>query len=205
MEPHERALFSVPPPQPPQIPTKRESEKTAGKARRQTVFNVAQGEVTTGPPTTRARPRQHTAVAAVLGGDLHSRIVRGGQSNKGEVDLEVLLHGVEKLCNVYPRPDALERIGAIRRKNTQQWDTMAYYESGIAKQQEEASRRFNKDHLFSDEEDDDEEKNDAGDDRMTEEELRREEEEVRRLERRQRELRERLRTMGKDMSGLGYM
>lgn len=140
----------------------------------------------------------------MLGGDLHSQIVRGGHSNKGEVDLEVLLHGVEKLCNVYPRPDALERIGAIRRKNAQQWDTMEYFERGIAKQQEEASRRFNKDHLFSDDEEEDE-VDGAGDGRMTEEELRREEEEVRRFERRQRELRERLRTMGKDMSGLGYM
>lgn len=202
-EPHERALFSVPPPPPPQIPTKRETEKAASKNRRQTVFNVAQGEVTTGPPTTRSRPRQHTAVAAVLGGDLHSQIVRSGMSNKGDVDMEVLLQGAEKLYNVYPRPGALEQIAALRRKEAHQSDNLAYFEAKVAEQQEEALRRYHKDPLYSDDEEEEDEL--EGDDAMTEEELRREEEELRQLERKKRELQERLRTMGKDLGGLMNM
>lgn len=195
VEDHERALFSVPPPPPPQIPTtKRETDKAAAKSRRQTVFNVAQGEVTTGPPTTRSRPRQHTAVAAVLGGDLHSRIVRsGGSSNKGEVDLDILLYGAEKLYHVYPRHGALEQIAALRRKEAQQNDNQTYFEAKVAAQEEEARRRYHKDdYLFSEDEEDEEVA--EGSDGMTEEELRREEEELRQLERRKRELQERLRS-----------
>lgn len=60
-------------------------------------------------------PRRNTAVAAVLGKDLVEKIRRGGGGGagsglgyqayergreKGEVDVEVLLEGAEKLCNV---------------------------------------------------------------------------------------------------------
>lgn len=60
-------------------------------------------------------PRRNTAVAAVLGGDLVERIRRGGGGGagsglgyqsyergreKGEVDVDVLLEGAEKLCGV---------------------------------------------------------------------------------------------------------
>lgn len=59
-------------------------------------------------------PRRNTAVAAVLGGDLVEQIRQGGGGGpgtglgyggleareRGEVDVEVLLKGVEKLCAV---------------------------------------------------------------------------------------------------------
>jgi len=121
-ESHERALFSVPPPAPPpraQDP----SSSTFGAInnRRTTTFNasgrssVIDGSVGGGANAVRA-PRRNTAVAAVLGGDLVDRIRRGGgggvgsglgyrhfegrERERGEVDVEVLLEGAEKLCSV---------------------------------------------------------------------------------------------------------
>lgn len=173
--------------------------------RRQTVFNVAGGEVTTGPPSSR-RPRQHTAVAAVLGGDLHAQI-SGRRSSaqdgaKGDVDVEVLLMGAEKLCTVYPQPRAMDRIPALRQELAHQNETEAYYEARVA-EQNEALGRMNKDHLFHDDDDEEEEEEQAHQgDVWTDEELRREEEEVRELERKKRALQERLRDLSEDAKGL---
>ncbi|KAH8903261.1 DASH complex, subunit Spc34 [Coniochaeta sp. PMI_546] len=200
-EAHERALYSVPPPPPPIVAPKKEAEPPK---RRQTVFNVADGAVTTGPPSTR-RPRQHTAVAAVLGGDLHAQIVRRGKAEdgtKGDVDVEVLLRGAEKLCTVYPLPGAKERISSLRQRYAHQSNTLAYYEARV-EEQSEALGRMNKDHLFDD--DDDEEQEDATGfhgDVWTDEELRREEEEVRELDKMKRELQERLKDLDKDLAGV---
>ncbi|KAL1884131.1 hypothetical protein VTK73DRAFT_6800 [Phialemonium thermophilum] len=215
-EAHERALFSVPPPPP--LATSHSLDPPNPSNRRQTVFNVAGGEVTTGPPPDRlargagaAAPRRHTAVAAVLGGDLHAKIVRrgaggseggGGQTSKGDVDIELLLHGAEKLCTVYPLPGASERISAQRQKHAHQTNTLAYYEAKIAEQQE-ALARMNRDHFTDDEHGSEEAKVGLGRvDVVTEEDLRREEEEVRELEKKKRELEERLRAMEKDLGGL---
>jgi len=197
----------VPPPPPPA--TSQNPDPPKPSSRRQTVFNVAGGEVTTGPPTDRSTrgsaggPRRHTAVAAVLGGDLHAQIVRRGAGDgpaaKGDVDVEVLLHGAEKLCNVYPLPGAAERIPAQRQKYAHQSNTLAYYEAKIAEQQETLGR-MNKDH-FADEEDD-EEQGGAPAEAMTEEDLRREEEEVRELDKKKKELQARLRSLDKDLGGL---
>ena len=164
-------------------------------------------------------PRRHTAVAAVLGGDLHEQIRRserrGRNSTKGtgadDVDVELLLRSAEKLCGVYPLPGAPERIPALRSKLAHSRSTLAYYEARVA-EQAEALGRMNKDHWRDEEEDDEaggggeEEDDDAegvGD--VTEEDLVTEEEEVRDLERKKRELQERLRAMEKDLGGLMNM
>ncbi|KAK3305832.1 DASH complex subunit Spc34, partial [Chaetomium strumarium] len=156
-EAHERALFSVPPPAPPA--SRQNPDPPKPSSRRQTVFNVAAGEVTTGPPPNSTRSsgpvaRRNTAVVAVLGGDLHAQIVRGrgGQGGRGEggdVDIEVLLHGAEKLCAVYPLPGAVERIPAQRQKFAQQSNTLAYYEAKVAEQQE-ALERMNLEKVLDD-------------------------------------------------------
>ncbi|KAL2144957.1 hypothetical protein VTI28DRAFT_8301 [Corynascus sepedonium] len=224
-EAHERALFSVPaPPPPPQqsTATGRQIKPDPSKhsSRRQTVFNVAGGEVTTGPPPSSSRgagthtARRNTAVAAVLGGDLHAQIVRRGghqhqhqnQQGGGDVDIEVLLHGAEKLCAVYPLPGALERIPALRQKYAQQSATLAYYEGKVAEQQE-ALERMNLERVLGEDEgeegDGDEEEGKEGwETGMTEEDLRREEEEARALERKKRELQARLRAIESDLGGL---
>jgi hypothetical protein len=107
-ETHERALFSVPPPPPPK------AQDPSGNKRRTTVFQSQSAGPGLSADSVRA-PRRNTAVAAVLGKDLVERIRRGGGGGagsglgyqayergreKGEVDVEVLLEGAEKLCNV---------------------------------------------------------------------------------------------------------
>lgn len=96
-EQHERALFHLaPPPLPP---------KAAGRA--------AIGGEANARRATQYAPRQpkNKAVAAVLGGDLYQwtrrtedshagRQQQQQQQQKGEIDVEVLLHGAEKLAAV---------------------------------------------------------------------------------------------------------
>ncbi len=227
-EAHERALFSVPPPPPPStsVPTPHGAEPQKQSSRRQTVFNVASGEVTTaagGSGRNTSAPRRHTAVAAVLGGDLHEQIRRserrgaGGVGGKDDIDVEVLLRSAEKLCGVYPLPGALERIPAQRSRYAHSRSTLAYYEAKVSEQAETLGR-MNKDHWMEKGDDEDDEGDGDGDVGggaghggsgggyiVTEEELRREEEEVRELEKKKRELQERLCAMEKDLGGLMNM
>ncbi|KAK7732260.1 hypothetical protein SLS53_008549 [Cytospora paraplurivora] len=218
-ETHERALFSVPPPPPPS--TKPEPPEQSKSSRRQTVFNVAAGEVTTGPTSSRStgNPRRNTAVAAVLGGDLHAKITRRALASSrvegaaGDVDIEVLLRGAEKLCNVYPLPGALERIPALRQKWANQSNTLAYYEAKVAEQAERLGKMNRRPHDYAEQEPEQEQEDvemldvNAGimDSQMTEEDVRREEEEVRELDKKKKELQERLRAMDKDLGGLLHM
>ncbi|KAK3941315.1 reticulocyte-binding protein 2 a [Diplogelasinospora grovesii] len=204
-EAHERALFSVPPPPP--AATSKTPEPPASSTRRQTIFNVAGGEVTTGPPPNSTRSggpaRRKTAVAAVLGGDLHAQIVRrSGHHGGADVDIEVLLRGAEKLCNVYPLPGALERIPALRQKHAQQSNTLAYYEAKVAEQQETLEKMNMERRNDEEDEEDDVEGSVPEEGVFTEEDIKREEAEVRELEKKKRELQERLRALDKDLGGL---
>ncbi|CAK7201851.1 hypothetical protein SEUCBS139899_004566 [Sporothrix eucalyptigena] len=215
-EAHERALFSVPPPPPaakavqPEPASASNPDSTASSTRRrQTVFNVAAGEVTTGPPTVRpsAAPRRQTAVAAVLGGDLHAQIGRRAAKNGGDVDVNILLKGAEKLCSVYALPGALERIPVLRQKHAQQTNTLTYYENKVAEQAQrlEEMNRGRRGGGDGDDEDDDVSTMAAAaaqPEGPSEEELRHEENEIRELERKKKELQERLRAMDKDLGGL---
>ncbi|TWU75925.1 hypothetical protein ED733_006253 [Metarhizium rileyi] len=203
-EAHERALFSVPPPPPPATQGRRSAEPEAkSKGRRQTVFNVASGEVTTGPPTRgSANPRRQTAVAAVLGGEMHSQLRRGEMDRKGDVDVEILLRGAEKLCGVYELPGARDRISSLRNKHRNGKNTAAYYEARVAEQAGQLAS-MNKGWMNED----DDELNDAEDESelWTEDDLRREEAEAKEMEAKKRELQTRLRQMEKDLGGLMNM
>lgn len=222
-EAHERALFSVPAPLPAAKATPAETAAAAafksGKSdtassstkRRQTVFNVAAGEVTTGPPAARpsAAPRRQTAVAAVLGGDLHAQIGQraGGGNGGGDVDVNILLKGAEKLCSVYALPGALERIPVLRQKHAQQTSTLTYYEAKVAEQAQRLEgmnrdRRGGGDDDYDDDDDMSMAAAPAPVDGPTEEDLRQEEDEIRELERKKKELQEQLRAMDKDLGGL---
>ncbi|KAK4069666.1 uncharacterized protein Triagg1_6796 [Trichoderma aggressivum f. europaeum] len=205
-EAHERALFSVPPPPPATAaaskPLKSVETEIKPKNRRQTVFNVASGEVTTGP-TTRGAPHRRTAVAAVLGGEMHDELRRGEADRKGDLDVEVLLRGAEKLCGVYELPGARERITALRSRHRNGKNTTAYYEAKVAEQAEQLAS-MNKDWMDQSEKDR-EEPRDGGGDEWTEDDLRREEEEARQMEAKKRELQARLKSMEKDLGGLRNM
>ncbi|KAI1344420.1 DASH complex, subunit Spc34 [Xylariaceae sp. FL0016] len=204
-EAHEWALFSVPPP-PPAITAQPEDPAKKKPSRRQTVFNVTSGEVTTSNSNAERRtgvPRRHTAVSAVLGGDLHDQIRRSERRfGRDNVDVEMLLTGAEKLCGVYPLPGALDRIPAQRAKYANSLSTLAYYEAKVEEQAEKL-RAMNKDHWVDEDEDEeaDGEESNPGEIR-TEDSLRQEEEEVRELEKKKRDLQARLKAMEKDLGGL---
>jgi hypothetical protein len=125
----------------------------------------------------------------------------------GDVDVEILLKGAEKLCGVYELPGALSRIQELRSKWTALGATLVYYEGKVAEQAQalEAMNREWRDNGDFDGDFDGEEteaEGDGGGDILTLEELRAEEEDVRELEGRKRELQERLRAMEKDIGGL---
>ncbi len=90
-EAHERALFTLAP------------TDQASTSRRSTVHGLkSNGESINGSGLVRV-PRHDSAVATLLGGELGEQIRKGGTSDskeKGEVDVDVLLKGAEKLCGV---------------------------------------------------------------------------------------------------------
>jgi hypothetical protein len=202
-EPHERALFSVPPPQPPSTSSAPYPEKSTN--RRQTVFNVASGEVTTRAGPSARAPRRNTAVAAVLGAELHTEVKR--TEGNGEIDIEVLLRGAEKLNDVYSIPGVPKRIEALRTRHGQLMSTLAHYEAKVAKQERELGR-MNKGDGWSGDEDFDNDGERTPDSEaeegieVTDEDLGREEEEIRELERRKKELEDRVSGMERDLGGL---
>ena len=205
-ESHERALFSVPPPPPPTSsvpkPGEQDASGAASSGRRRTVFNVASGEVTTGPPTRgSAHPRRHTAVAAVLGGEMHEQLVRRGGDHRGDVDVEALLRGAEKLCGVYELPGARERIAALRAKFRNGRNTTAYYEKRVAEQAEQLAS-MNRDWMRDEEEEVEEVDGEDESQVWTEEDLRREEKAAREMEAKKMELQGSLRAMEKDLGAL---
>lgn len=163
--------------------------------------------MTTGPPKSRSagHPRRNTAVAAVLGGEMHATITKqvplSQREGGGDVELDMLLKGAEKLCHVYPLPGALERIPAIRQRWSNQAATLSYYEAKVAEQSERLGR-MNQMDIDSDQQQEYQGHDFVLDSMMTEEDLRREEEEVKELEKKKRELQQRLRAMDKDLGGL---
>jgi hypothetical protein len=91
-EQHERALFSI---APPPVPSKSQIQQISSN-----FTTPASRSIVTS--NTQRPPRRHTAVAAVLGGDLYRKTRTGhsGKQNKGDIDVELLLRGAEKLCRV---------------------------------------------------------------------------------------------------------
>ncbi|KAG9234224.1 DASH complex subunit Spc34 [Amylocarpus encephaloides] len=195
-EPHERALFSVPPPPPPPFASNPFPDV---KARRQTIFNVASGEVTTASSATSRVPRRNTAVAAVLGPELHSEVRK--TEGRGEINIEVLLRGVEKLNAVYEVRDVPQRVQNIRSRYGRLGDSVDHYENKVQRLGRELEGISRPDRWDDDDEDgggvyEEEEV------QVTDDDLRREEEEIRELERKKRELEDRVSGMERDLGGL---
>ena len=96
-EPHERALFTL------AEPDRGSRPFDASVARRSTVhgLNGAGQSYEHGTGLVRSQ-RPRSAVSTVLGGELGEQIketVKEGK-DKGEVDVDLLLQGAEKLCSV---------------------------------------------------------------------------------------------------------
>ncbi|KAK5131543.1 hypothetical protein LTR08_000870 [Meristemomyces frigidus] len=206
-ESHERALFHL---APPQLPTKvndfassvSSAAPTTTAARRATAFGGV-------------RQPKSRAVAAVLGGDLYQKTRKaptdGQGRQKGEIDVEVLLEGAEKLAAVYPIPGATDKIAALRRRHEQLAANIAHYEDRVARNTQELQlmNRPNSRHAAYAEEEEEEvdevgvdEAGGAGSIVMTKEDLEREEQEIRELERKKRSLEQRVSGMERDLGGL---
>lgn len=168
------------------------------------MFSVASGgEVTTAAGASSRVPRRNTAVAAVLGPELHSEVRE--TEGKGEFDIEVLLRGVEKLNEVYEVQGVPDRVRNIRARHGRLRDSVGFYEAKVHRLNKEL-QGINRGGSWQDEEDEDDDEGDApeevGDVEVTDEDLRREEEEIRELERKKRELEERVTGMERDLGGL---
>jgi hypothetical protein len=85
-EAHERALYHLAPP-----PLRTQSTDFGS--------SIAQTSTSARRATTHSRQPKSRAVAAVLGGDLYAK-TRRAERHKGEIDVEVLLEGAEKLAAV---------------------------------------------------------------------------------------------------------
>ena len=95
-EQHERALFHLAPPPLPKPPDSGAVDFAAPSAATARSGGVGGGRRAT--TYAGARQPKNKAVAAVLGGDLFQ--ATRGTATKGEMDVEVLLRGAEKLAGV---------------------------------------------------------------------------------------------------------
>lgn len=196
-EAHERALFHL---APPPLPSKSAAQ------------DFPAGSVTASAPSTTSRRAtvyggrqpKSKAVAAVLGGDLYQRTRTEGvvAKQKGDVDVEILLEGAEKLLAVYPVPGAADRIAQLRRRHQQLVANIAHYDALVNQQSTDLARMNQPTY------DDDHEDEELGDEPaasappMTQEDLEREEADIQELERKKKSLEERVTGMERDLGGL---
>ncbi|KAL9127976.1 MAG: hypothetical protein Q9217_003237 [Psora testacea] len=192
-EAHERALFTLAPPdQHPGVPE-------ANFPRRSTAHNI------NGTGLGKSH-RQGSAVATLLGGELGEHLRKEGQE-RGEVDVNLLLKGAEKLCSVYPIAGAPERLATLRSRYEQLNTSVTRYKGRVAKQTEQLAkmnRHRDGDGDYDDDEDvEDEDMDDAIPElQVTEEDLQRENKEIEELEKKKKVLEDRVSGMEKDLGGL---
>ena len=190
-ETHERALFKLAPPEDvTDIPD-------ANLPRRSTMH-----------PNTRGQYKP-SAVATLLGGELGERIRKENTKEgkeRGDVDVDLLLKGAEKLCSVYPIAGAPERIVSLRSRYEQLDASIHRYESRVEKQADQLARmNRHKDHDGDDDEMEDEEEeveDVVAEMEVTEEDIQRENELIAELEKKKQLLEERVSGMERDLGGL---
>ncbi|KAF4554622.1 Hypothetical protein D9617_4g003770 [Elsinoe fawcettii] len=203
---HERALFSI---APPTLPIRPDQSNFSGSA-----FNNSRATAT--PHASRA-PKRNTAVAAVLGRDLFRKVREAdgsvatsgyGARNraKGEVDVDILLQGAVRLCEVYPVAGSAERIAKLRARHEQLQANITHYEDRVARNAKQLDGMYARQGWS-------EEDLELDTDTvpieppismpvMTKEDLEREEREIRELERKKKGLESRVTEMEKDLGGL---
>jgi chromosome segregation ATPase len=179
-------------------------------SRRKTVFPGAEGlNGGNGFPAIKS----NTAVGRILGGDFLERMRRNERQIKKErndVDVEVLLRGAEKLCNVYPVPGVMERINDMRRRHQSLASSIAQLEeqieeqsaqlSGMNRSWDEDGDHYQYEQQYKDEET--ETSTGTGSRRFSVKDFEKEESEMKALERKRRGLEDRVSGMDKDLGGL---
>lgn len=209
-EAHERALFTLAEPDRGSRPS-----AAASVARRSTAY----GSNGTGEPYGNGNglirsQKPTSAVATLLGGELGEQIRKEGAKEgkgRGEVDVNLLLKGADKLCSVYPIAGAPERIISLRSRYEQLNSSIARYESKVARQTAQLAK-MNKhkdgDGDFDDGDDEALEDEDVnafqgqGEIHVTEEDIRREDDEIRELEKKKGQLEDWVKGMERDLGGL---
>jgi hypothetical protein len=138
----------------------------------------------------------------VLGGDAVAQIRNSGarDTKNGDIDVEVLLDGAEKLCGVYPIAGAREKIATLRARHEKLATSITRYEALVSKQASQLDR-LNKPKDY-DEPDGIDFYESKGTPKITAKDLRKEEEELRELEEKKRGLEDRVSGMEKDLGGL---
>lgn len=125
---------------------------------------------------------------------------------KGDIDIEVLLRGAEKLNDVYSVPGVPDKVQSLRNRYANITGSLPHYEKKVERQTRELERINRGDEWDEDEEDEEDgaehEKLEDDEIEITDEDLRREEEEIAELERKKRELEERVKGMERDLGGL---
>lgn len=199
-EPHERALFSVDPNLLGKTPRDNSDQSSAPFG----IENAVHGRKSIYAVS---EPANQSIVAKVLGSEM-LREIRHTSGNvarsKSGVDVEVLLRGAEKLCEVYAVTGTTEKISALRNRYTQITESVASYEGKVHRQQSKLNRMNTGSETGEGQNDDDVEVNDnlQPGRLMTEQDFQREEEEIRDLEARKKALEERVTGIEKDLGGL---
>lgn len=194
-EAHERALFTV------ASPEQLSGVPDAHLPRRRTNLGSS------GRVLGRSQNAGSTA-ATILGGELGDQIrketSREGK-DRGEVDVNLLLRGAEKLCTIYPIAGGHERITSLRSRFEQLNASISRYEDRVTQQSAQLTR-LNKQKSGDDDEDlgeDAPEAEDAASEtQVTAEDIKQETEEIEELEKKKRVLEERVKGMERDLGGL---
>jgi hypothetical protein len=151
-----------------------------------------------------APPVKQSAVARVLGPDMLYEIRQSSGSaarGKGQVNVEVLLRGAEKLCEVYDVEGAMEKIALLRERHQSLAASVAEYQDLVAHQQSQLaeidteSARGNNDLAEHDAQE-------MTPRTLTEADVVAEQTEIRELMARKEALEDRVNGMGKDLEGL---
>ena len=200
-EAHERALFTLSPPE--QLPVVPDA-----KLQRCSTFNPINGA------GLGRSQRQGSAVATLLGGELGEQIrnenTKEGK-DRGDVDVNLLLKGAEKLCSIYPIVGAPDRISALRSRYEQLAASISRHEARVTKQTAQLAKmnrhkNGNGDDNEEDDDDEDGQEQDVDDAiphfQVTEEDIQRENDEIEELEKKKRLLEDRVSGMERDLGGL---
>ncbi|ETN45402.1 uncharacterized protein HMPREF1541_09233 [Cyphellophora europaea CBS 101466] len=200
-EPHERALFSLDP-NVTKGPTSNNEYSHGSVYGSDRISHGRKSIYATGPPV------KQSAVARVLGPDMLYEIRQtSGSAARGKsvVNVEVLLRGAEKLCEVYDVEGATDKIATIRRRHQALSGSVTEYQELVLQQQSKLSR-FNTGAGYGIADDGVEggslDTGVAPARAFTETDIQTEEAEIRELEARKKALEERVYGMEKDLEGL---
>ncbi len=149
---------------------------------------------------------KQSAVSMVLGNDMLREIRQSSNARAhGGVNVEVLLRGAEKLCDVYSVAGTSDKIRALRNQHNEVAASLDVLEEKVLKQQSVLDRK-NPGPNTEDASNEDDATQAAMTSKdqhtLTEEDFHREEDEIRELEARKKALEDRVSGMERDLGGL---